>query len=277
MGTYGDEYIDRGYITVGIEYSTKKGDLEAGNSNVQTIRLGGNSFAYNNYTYYGTYYEQDKTDPTKYTFIFAKSKAPLYYYRFFTQIRSNGPFILSSYGDKIYGSINTIDYSKAENEDAVDLGEYNNIWASCNLGASNPKEAGFKFAWGKTVASNDSYDESYDYTDNLYNEFEDAATKILGSQWRMPTASDIRGLYSTCKILPCEGDGGYILRSKKNGNMIFMPDLKFWTSSFYYISKRNAYYFYIEDNSSSTPSCSLDVSKYMPCGNCLYIRPIKVE
>lgn len=99
----------------------------------------------------------------------------------------------------------------------VDLGLTSGLkWAKCNIGAEKETDAGLYFAWGETtgytasqVGTNKQFSESdYKYGDsssNLtkYNQsdgktvlesVDDAATQIMGSDWRMPTEADFQEL-----------------------------------------------------------------------------------
>ena len=100
----------------------------------------------------------------------------------------------------------------------IDLGlPSGTLWAKCNVGAENETDYGDYFMWGFTTPNNDTpcdwehapfnngsslYDEEYftthksewlDGEDNLKPEF-DAATQIMGSDWRMPTRDEIQEL-----------------------------------------------------------------------------------
>ena len=130
---------------------------------------------------------------------------------------------------------------KSAGPDAVDLGlPSGTLWASCNLGASSPEESGDYFAWGETEPKA-SYDwnnyrwGSSSYTKYvLYEDFktaldpsDDAATAILGSDWRMPSGEELEELtdprYCTCAWTTLNGVKGYTVTSKSNGNSIFLP------------------------------------------------------
>lgn len=54
---------------------------------------------------------------------------------------------------------------------------------------------------------------------------DDAATAKLGSPWRMPTLDEINELLDncTCTWTTQDGKNGYEVKSKKNGNTIFLP------------------------------------------------------
>ena len=109
--------------------------------------------------------------------------------------------------------------------EAVDLG-LSVMWASANLGASRPDEAGGYFAWGETSPKPGLYSgENYkfgQYTNEMtkYNFYtspgqwggakypldyketldpeDDAAAVLLGNGWRMPTADELWELKNRC-------------------------------------------------------------------------------
>ena len=147
----------------------------------------------------------------------------------------------------------------------VDLG-LSVKWASANLGASDPNEAGGYFAWGETAPKAGVYDgKKYkfgEYTDQMskYNFYttpsqlggpkypldykeildpeDDAATVLLGGDWRMPTADELWELKTKCTWTPVTTviDSteffverrlhGYVITSNVpgyEGNSIFLP------------------------------------------------------
>jgi len=147
-------------------------------------------------------------------------------------------------------------------EKYVDLGLPSGLkWARCNLGASKPSDYGDYFAWGETEPnkavyywdtykwiqagkSNGRYITKYtvadDQTEGIWYDAggnfigdnkttldaaDDAATANLGSPWRMPTIGEIQELEDNCTWTKTTQDGvnGYEVKSKKNGNSIFLP------------------------------------------------------
>ena len=137
------------------------------------------------------------------------------------------------------------------------------LWATCNVGGSKPEDYGLYFAWGETTgyAKDESHTfdwknykwcsrtyESYAYMtryctdpglwedalgtrpDNqreLYPE-DDAATANWGSGWRMPTKWEQYELKYECTWIWTSnynrsGVNGYEVKSKSNGNSIFLP------------------------------------------------------
>ena len=103
---------------------------------------------------------------------------------------------------------------------AVDLGlPSGTLWADRNLGATAPEDAGLYFAWGETEGYKDAADRnakltaetgtsytggfdttSYNRTDGVsgisgnLSSSNDAATVMLGGDWRMPTKDEIKEL-----------------------------------------------------------------------------------
>lgn len=136
------------------------------------------------------------------------------------------------------------DISKA----MVDLGlPSGTLWATCNLGASKPEEAGLYFAWGeldvknKYTHSNSNYynksckwlrDNSIiDAKGNLTSEY-DIASVRLGSQWRMPTVSEMTELDEKCKWTWTSEHGvnGFKVTGP-NGKSIFLPATGWYNSA----------------------------------------------
>ena len=101
-------------------------------------------------------------------------------------------------------------------------------WASCNVGADKPYDAGDYFAWGETVTKDIFSLETYTYNcPEKLSADNDVATQTMGDGWRMPTyqeASDlINEAYTTCELTTQRGVKGVKITSKSNGNSIFLP------------------------------------------------------
>ena len=146
----------------------------------------------------------------------------------------------------------TVSYSGTMTEEYVDLG-LSVKWATCNLGASKPSDYGDYFAWGETEPNKTNYTwatykwkyiTKYTYADGRTGSIwydadgnfigdnkttleaaDDAATANLGSPWYMPTGDEIEELIDNCTWTWTTQDGvkGYEVKSKKNGNSIFLP------------------------------------------------------
>lgn len=147
------------------------------------------------------------------------------------------------------------------NHEYVDLGLPNGtLWATTNLGADNPEEYGFYYAWGETEPKDDYswatykwmtegmtewdginkytfddsqtnavwYDESETFIGDGLTELlpeDDAATVNWGSQWQMPSMAQFQELIdnTTQEYKEINGVWGY-LHTGTNGNSIFLPN-----------------------------------------------------
>ena len=122
----------------------------------------------------------------------------------------------------------------------VDLGLPSGLkWAKCNIGATSETEDGDYFQWGETTSDtvydwahykycNGSYntltkynnDSSYGTVDNktTLDPKDDAATQIMGGDWRMPTASEYQTLYNETLWVWCPGGNVGIKKTDESGN-----------------------------------------------------------
>ena len=129
----------------------------------------------------------------------------------------------------------------------VDLGlESGTLWATCNVGATNPWDYGNHYAWGETETKDD-YSWSwatYKYCKGSYNTItkysnnakygndgftdalktllpeDDAATAVLGAGWAMPTNTEWKELGNQCYWVWTsdynnQGVSGYIVYKAK--------------------------------------------------------------
>lgn len=164
----------------------------------------------------------------------------------------------------------------------VDLGLPSGLlWATCNIGASNPEEAGGYYAWGETTTKS-NYDWSTYKHGTEYNKLtkyciytsygtkdgkktlessDDVASVQWNSGWRMPTSSEFDELRTKCTW-----KYGYMLNNVKgylvtglNGNSLFLPLVgyyngythetgfyPYWTSSLDETNNHYALYFYLD-------------------------------
>ena len=111
--------------------------------------------------------------------------------------------------------------------DWVDLGLPSGLlWATCNVGASNPEDYGDGFAWGETSAKTNYSSNTYTYRDNptTLPWSADAATANWGSGWRMSTSTEIQELLDNCTHIwtTLNGVPGRLFVGP-NGNTIFLP------------------------------------------------------
>lgn len=136
--------------------------------------------------------------------------------------------------------------------EAVDMG-LSVKWASYNLGAKTPEEAGGYFAWGEVASKSNFTWDNYRY--GLYDrnatpdygmtrycvedgiitllKSDDAAFAIWGDSWRMPTVEEVEELLDTnnCIWSIVEENGtatGHKVVSKKTGKSIFLPRVGYY-------------------------------------------------
>ena len=127
-------------------------------------------------------------------------------------------------------------------------------WAKCNVGAESETDYGYYFQWGDIVDKSNAdcswatykhcngsvttmkkynSESYYGIVDNIetLEAKDDAATQIMGGDWRMPTKDEFQELFDNTKyewITNYNGSGvnGYKFTSNKEGyqnNSIFIP------------------------------------------------------
>ncbi len=136
---------------------------------------------------------------------------------------------------------------------AVDLGLTSGLkWASANVGAETQYATGDFFAWGETAPkavydwntykwSKGSLETITKYLNvdtyggpvddkTVLDPGDDPATVVLGGKWRTPTRKEFIELRRECDWIWVSENGaaGYEIRSKVNGNKIFLPAAGFW-------------------------------------------------
>lgn len=125
---------------------------------------------------------------------------------------------------------------KSDAHDYVDLG-LSVKWATCNVGATVPKECGSLFAWGETEQKYIFFEGTYKWYDSDTNKYtkynatdgktqldleDDAAAVNWGGAWRMPTDEEWTELRENCTWESVAGGYGYKVTAA-NGNSIFFP------------------------------------------------------
>ena len=153
----------------------------------------------------------------------------------------------------------------------VDLG-LSVKWASKNLDAAAPADAGGRFAWGELKAKESFSWDNYAWGEDMskYNADDgklvldpedDAAQMALEGYWRMPTKQEWEELKSTsnCSWTWEKKDGisGYTVTSLRNGNSIFLPCAKaateasYWSASLSGNAVRSAYMLTFDEGKTS--------------------------
>lgn len=128
--------------------------------------------------------------------------------------------------------------------DYVDLGlPSGTLWATRNVGAKTPAENGYHFQWGclqtewstgeqpycfGTVDKPVKYctDSAFSFVDNkiILEPEDDAATQLMGPDWRMPTQDEMRELWKLCTRVPEKVATKWGCRFiGPNGKSIFLP------------------------------------------------------
>ena len=124
-------------------------------------------------------------------------------------------------------------------------------WATCNVGATNPEDSGYYFAWGET-APKDYYDwNTYTKQGDELEAEDDAAHAYWGGKWRTPTFAEWEWLADNCTWTWTDdfngtGVKGMIVTSKIAGyetNCIFLPaaGAKFSTQGLEYFGTNGMY------------------------------------
>ena len=131
----------------------------------------------------------------------------------------------------------------------VDLGlPSRTLWATCNVGATSPEQAGLHLAWGETegytteqVQNGKRKFDSASYTASAISADltleQDAAHVYMGGEWRMPTYDECQELIDNCNVVWTDdyngtGVAGRVFTSKVNGNSVFFPAAGYCDNSF---------------------------------------------
>ena len=130
--------------------------------------------------------------------------------------------------DDSNNSVNSSENNSSTSASYVDLG-LSIMWATCNVGASSPEEAGNYYAWAeKSTKSSYEEDNSTSYgvyrSDITGNSSYDVATAMLGGSYRMPTRAEAQELVDDCTwtYTSLNGTSGYKITGP-SGNSIFLP------------------------------------------------------
>lgn len=125
----------------------------------------------------------------------------------------------------------------------VDLGLPSGTkWATCNLGATTPEEFGKFFAWGEVQGYYETESHNFSsascrlqdvtHPDICGDPNYDAATYLLGSNWRLPSYTELKELEDNCSYTLTTQNGVYGMRFVgPNGNVLFLPAAGYWNGS----------------------------------------------
>ena len=155
----------------------------------------------------------DGEHPEVYKGTIPSIKVKTYYYQAYTLYE----------GTYHYGEV------KSFGAKVVDLGLPSGVkWVDMNLGADDEENPGDTYRWGDTVPNDES---TYSVSDGFHyvgGTQYDAAHVRLGDKYRIASISNIEELLSECTW--AFDVNGYRVTSKKNGNSIFLPIGKYWSS-----------------------------------------------
>ena len=161
-------------------------------------------------------------------------------------------------------------YDPYNGHEYVDLGLPSGLkWATCNVGATKPEDAGNYYAWGETEPKTNCYWDTYKWCNGDKNKFtkyctnssywdssepmdnktvldleDDAAHVNWGGSWRMPTKAEWQELEDNCTgtFTILNGANGRLVTGP-NGYSIFLPTagcmkkiLQWWGLGGYYWS-----------------------------------------
>lgn len=114
----------------------------------------------------------------------------------------------------------------------VDLGLPSGTrWATCNVDAVTPSQAGGLYAWGETATKTSYMPENSKTYNKEIDDFSgnaayDVATAKWGEGWRMPTKEEFEELLRYCpfpKYEQLDGRWGQRFTNRQNGRSIFLP------------------------------------------------------
>lgn len=177
-----------------------------------------------------------------------------------TAVKEGSATIVASCGGKSGSCTVTVnkDNSSTVPSGAVDLGLPSGLkWSSCNLGASKPEDYGDYYAWGETAPKSTYNWSTYKWCNGSSNSLtrycpsgktsywggsgnpdnktsfkdydyaDDAARKVLGGKWRMPTDDEWTELRNNCTWVWTDNYNGTGVKGRvvtaSNGNSIFLP------------------------------------------------------
>lgn len=152
---------------------------------------------------------------------------------------SDGLALLPGYQSKGKGHEKPLLKSTDEGHAWVDIG-LSVKWATCNIGANSPEEFGDFFAWGEISTKKDYSEKNYckkndyhfhkdpwlqGYCKDELDLSDDVARVLWGGGFRMPTLQEMCELMRECDWEWVDSDKkkGYKVKSRVNGNSIFLP------------------------------------------------------
>ncbi len=164
-------------------------------------------------------------------------------------------------------------------------------WATCNIGASTPEEAGSRFAWGETETKSEFLRDNYKwYKDENYTKYnfddgktvlelsDDAANVNWGDSWRTPTLEEFAKLLNKDNFEWKYDDEkkGMSVTSKISGyegNSIFFKSMEsYWTSTRW--GEKNANILVVGESMNSQDGAAVQVGLQEWRYNGIKVRPV---
>ena len=205
--------------------------------------------------------------------------------------------------------VNVGNVAAQQKHEYVDLGlPSGTLWATCNIGATNPEDYGDYFAWGEIETKNTYSWDNYKYANGASDKFtkycnkssygydgytdsrttleksDDVAYQIWGSDWCMPTPAQWQELKDKCtwKWTTRNGKEDYKVKGK-NGNTIFLPLAGYKGSDGTPLSIETFGFYWSSSLDLDEPDCGGDLyflsglvntgSCYRDCGRS--VRPVR--
>lgn len=110
----------------------------------------------------------------------------------------------------------------ANGHEYVDLGlPSGTLWATMNVGASNPEDTGGYYAWGQIYDWTQTQEKGTEDTDICGTQYDVAHVNWEGN-WTIPTGTQIEELINNCTI--DQIDTYFVVTSNINQNKIIFPD-----------------------------------------------------
>lgn len=126
------------------------------------------------------------------------------------------------------------------------------LWATMNLGAKSPEEAGDYFSWGEISKKASYTKENYTLPKQIeLDSKNDVATVLWGGKWRMPSKKDFQELKDECDWTWDATKKGYNIKSKTSDKSIFLYTTGYYndsdirgagTTGYYWARTRNGEY-----------------------------------
>ena len=134
----------------------------------------------------------------------------------------------------------------------VDLGlQSGTLWANCNIGADNPEESGNLYAYSETSPKENYSSENYSPDYGV-----DPVTRLLGSDWTLPSYEQFQELYDYCGYESILVGGQYVdVLTGPNGNILGLPKTGYMAGDELY-DRGKLGYFWCKPLSSSSNTWS---------------------